>query len=182
MRETTIGAARLKLVQGDITRVRADAIVNAANEGLTPGGGVSGAIHRAAGPSIAAECRRIGHTPTGQAAITTGGQLPARHVIHAVGPVWRGGQQGEAELLAAVYRSSLRLADEHGLKTIAFPSISTGIYGYPIDQAARVALEAVVEYLRGETRLEEVTFVLFSARDLAIYESALDEVGLRTED
>src|SRR6266540_3530582 len=182
MRETTIGGRRLRLVQGDITRIEVDAIVNAANEALWPGGGVSGAIHRAGGPSIAAECRRVGQMPTGQAAITAGGRLPAQRVIHAVGPVWHGGQQGEAELLASAYRASLRLADEHALKTIAFPSISTGIYGYPIDQAARVALEAVVEYLRGETRLEEVTFVLFSARDLAIYESALDELGLRTED
>ena len=117
----------------------------------------------------------MGHTPTGRAAITTGGRLPARHVIHAVGPVWQGGRSGEAELLASAYRSSLRLADEHGLKTIAFPSISTGIYGYPIESAARVALGAVAEYLRGETQLEEVTFVLFSPSDLRTYQAALAE-------
>ena len=173
MPETTIGRTRLRLVRGDITTVPADAIVNAANEALLVGGGVCGAIHRAGGPAIVEECSRIGHTPTGQAAITTGGQLPARHVIHAVGPVWQGGQQGEAELLASAYRSSLRLADEHNLKTIAFPSISTGIYGFPVPLAARVALGAVADYLRGESGLETVTFVLFSDRDLASYEEVL---------
>ena len=173
MPETTIGRTRLRLVRGDITTVPADAIVNAANEALLVGGGVCGAIHRAGGPTIEEECRRIGRTPTGRAAITTGGLLPAGHVIHAVGPVWQGGHQGEAELLASAYRSSLRLADEHNLKSIAFPSISTGIYGYPVDRAARVALGAVADYLRGETGLEAVTFVLFSDRDLATYEEAL---------
>jgi O-acetyl-ADP-ribose deacetylase (regulator of RNase III) len=176
VRETTIGTTRLRLIQGDITRVAVDAIVNAANEELLHGGGVAGAISRAGGPSIAEESRRVGHTPTGQAAITTGGRLPARYVIHAVGPVWQGGREGEPELLASAYRSSLRLADEHGLKTIAFPSISTGIYGYPTDLAAGVAVGAVADYLRGETALEEVTFVLFSDRDLATYEAALDRL------
>jgi O-acetyl-ADP-ribose deacetylase (regulator of RNase III) len=176
MREVAVGSSRLRLVQGDITTVAADAIVNAANEGLWVGGGVCGAIHRAGGSTIAMECSRIGHTPTGQAAVTTAGRLPARHVIHAVGPIWEGGDQGEPELLASAYRSSLRLADRHGLKTIAFPSISTGTYGYPIDQAARVALRTVADHLRGETGLAEVTFALFSDRDLAAYEAALAEL------
>lgn len=173
MGETTIGAARLRLIRGDITTIPADAIVNAASEGLAQGGGVCGAIHRAGGPTIADECRRIGRTPTGRAAITTGGQLPARHVIHAVGPVWQGGQHDEAELLTSAYHSSLELADEHRLRTIAFPSISTGIFGYPVGLAARVALATVGEYLRGPTALTEVTFVVFSDRDLGTYEAAL---------
>ncbi|MBA2447775.1 MAG: O-acetyl-ADP-ribose deacetylase [Chloroflexi bacterium] len=176
VRETTVGTTRLRLVQGDITRIASDAIVNAANEELWPGGGVSGAIHRAGGMIIEDECRRIGHTPTGQAAITTGGRLPARYVIHAVGPIWKGGSAGEPELLASAYRSSLRLADEHGLKSIAFPSISTGIYGYPIEPAAKVAIETVIDYLRNETGLADVAFVLFSDGDLATYETVLDVV------
>ena len=176
MREATIGKTLLRLVRGDITGVRADAIGHAANEALTPGGGVSGAIHRAGGPSIWEECRRLGPINTGQAVLTTGGQLPARHVIHAVGPVWEGGSSGEAELLASAYRASLRVADERGLRSIAFPSISTGIYGYPVDRAARVALRTVAEHLRGPTGLETVTFVLFSAGDLATYGTALDEL------
>jgi O-acetyl-ADP-ribose deacetylase len=176
MRERTIGATRLGLVRGDITEMRVDAIVNAANEGLWPGGGVCGAIHRAGGPTIADECARIGHTPTGQAAITGGGRLPARYVIHAVGPIWQGGQRGEADLLASAYRSSLRLADERGLESIAFPSISTGIYGYPIELAVAVALGAVAGHLQGRTSLREVTFVLFSDGDLAVYEAALERM------
>ena len=176
MREVAVGSSRLRLVQGDITTFAADAIVNAANEGLWVGGGVCGAIHRAGGPTIAMECSRIGHTPTGQAAITTAGRLPARYVIHAVGPIWDGGDQDEPGRLASAYRSSLRLADQHDLRTIAFPSISTGTYGYPIDRAARVALQTVAGHLRGETGLEEVTFVLFSDRDLRVYEAALAEL------
>jgi O-acetyl-ADP-ribose deacetylase len=176
MRELAVGSSRLRLVQGDITSFVADAIVNAANEGLWVGGGVCGAIHRAGGPTIAMECARIGHTPAGQAAITTGGRLAARHVIHAVGPIWDGGDRGEPELLASAYRSSLRLADQYALKSIAFPSVSTGTYGYPVDQAARVALRTVADYLRGQTGLEAVTFVLFSDRDLATYEAALAEL------
>jgi O-acetyl-ADP-ribose deacetylase len=177
MLESRIGNARLALARGDITAQAADAIVNAANEELWPGGGVSGAIHRAGGPSIAEECRRIGHTPTGQAALTTGGNLRARHVIHAVGPVWQGGGHGEAELLASAYRSSLCLADEHGLRSIAFPSISTGIYGYPTVEAARVALTAVRDYLLGDTAIEDVTFVLFTEPDLRVYEAALAKLA-----
>jgi O-acetyl-ADP-ribose deacetylase (regulator of RNase III) len=174
--ETTVETTRLRLLLGDITKIEADAIVNAANEELWPGGGVSGAIHRAGGMMIEDECRRIGHTPTGQAAITTAGRLPARHVIHAVGPIWKGGSANEPELLASAYRSSLRLADAHGLSSIAFPSISTGIYGYPIESAARVAIETVIDYLRGETGLVDMAFVLFSNRDLAVYEGVLKEV------
>jgi O-acetyl-ADP-ribose deacetylase (regulator of RNase III) len=173
--EAQVGARRLRLVKGDITELAVDAVVNAANENLWQGGGVSGAIHRAGGPEIARECARIGHTPTGQAAITTGGRLPAGHVIHAVGPIWEGGGHAEAELLASAYRSSLRLADEYGLRSIAFPSISTGIYGYPITEAARVALSTVRDHLLGDTTIEDVTLVLFSEADLHVYESALAE-------
>lgn len=176
MREITLGTTHLRLLRSDITTSTADTIVNAANEGLWPGGGVSGAIHRAGGPAIAEECRRIGHTPTGGAAITTGGRLPARYIIHAVGPVWEGGDRGEPELLASAYRSSLRLADEHGLQSIAFSAISTGIYGYPIQDAARVALETAAEYARAGTGLRDVHFVLFSDGDLSEYEAALREV------
>jgi len=172
-----VGGCVLELVQGDVTRERADAIVNAANSGLRGGGGVDGAIHRAGGPAIMEECRRIGGCPTGSAVITTGGNLPARYVIHAVGPRWQGGSRGEAELLAGAYCSSLRLAVEKGLRSVAFPSISTGAYGYPIGDAARVALGAVAEFLRKNPgRLDLVRFVLFSASDFEVYGKALDEV------
>jgi O-acetyl-ADP-ribose deacetylase (regulator of RNase III) len=165
------------LVQGDITRVPADAIVNAANSSLLVGGGVDGAIHRAAGPSLLAECRGIGGCPTGQARITGAGRLPARHVIHAVGPVWRGGGANEAALLTSAYRACLALAEEHGLRSIAFPSISTGAYGYPEAAAARVALRTVRDHLRGPTGLAEVTFVLFGLETLATYQAVLAEVA-----
>ena len=172
-----VGGCVLELVQGDVTRERADAIVNAANSGLRGGGGVDGAIHRAGGPAIMEECRRIGGCPTGSAVITTGGNLPARYVIHAVGPRWQGGSRGEAELLAGAYCSSLRLGVEKGLRSVAFPSISTGAYGYPIGDAARVALGAVAEFLRKNPgRLDLVRFVLFSASDFEVYGKALDEV------
>jgi O-acetyl-ADP-ribose deacetylase (regulator of RNase III) len=172
-----IEAAALDLVQGDITLQSVDAIVNAANSGLRGGGGVDGAIHRAGGPTIMAECRKIGGCPTGSAVITTGGELPARHVIHAVGPRWGGGLRGEAGLLAGAYRTSLQVAADNGLRTVAFPSISTGIYGYPIEQAARVALGAVAEFLRESPgTLEMVRFVLFTAGDYAVYEEALAEL------
>ncbi len=163
----------VEILEGDITRIAADAVVNAANEGLRGGGGVDGAIHRAGGPAIMAECRRIGRCPTGQAVITTGGDLPAAYVIPTVGPVWRGGARGEEDLLRSAYEKSLALAVERGLRTIAFPSISTGVYGYPIEQASRVAIGAVLDHLAGETSLEKVIFVLFGAADYAVYEEAM---------
>lgn len=176
--ETRIAATRLVLLQGDITEQATDAIVNAANTGLLGGGGVDGAIHRRGGPAIMAECRRIraerGGCPTGQAVITTAGRLPARYVIHAVGPVWSGGRRGEDDLLASAYRSSLRLAAERGLRSIAFPSISTGAYRFPVERAAGIALGTVRDFLLGEPQaLDEVRFVLFTPADLAVYERAL---------
>jgi len=159
----------------DITTLDTDAIVNAANEALAPGGGVCGAIHRAAGPELARACAAIGGCPTGEARLTPGFRLPARYVIHAVGPVWRGGGAGEAALLASAYRSSLRLADGHGLESIAFPAISTGIYGYPIDLAAAVALSSVRSALQQAAAVREVIFCCFSLNDLRTYENALRE-------
>ncbi len=180
---TVIGRTRLTLVQGDITTQDVDAIVNAANDSLLGGGGVDGAIHGAGGPAILAECRRIRETrypnglPTGQAVITTGGRLPARHVIHTVGPIWHGGGRHEAELLADCYRNSLQLAVDQGLRTVAFPSISTGIYGYPVEQAARVALAAVVAFLKAQPReIDEVRMVLYSRHDFDVYQAALTEL------
>ena len=171
----------LTLVQGDITKEQVDAIVNAANEQLMGGGGVDGAIHRAGGPTIMAECDQIrtegGGCPTGNAVITTGGNLPAKHVIHTVGPIWRGGNAGEPKLLASCYRKSLSLALQRSIKTIAFPSISTGIYGYPIDKAAAVALDTVREFLEGHDGIEEVRFVLFDNTTYAGYENALSEMN-----
>jgi O-acetyl-ADP-ribose deacetylase len=152
------------LVEGDITEEETDAIVNAANSSLRGGAGVDGAIHRAGGPSIMVECRRIGGCPTGQAVITTGGELKAKHVIHTVGPVYRGGTNGEADLLASAYLSSLKLAAAQGLKSIAFPAISTGVYGYPAAEAARIALVTAIDYLRQHTDLEVIRFVLFDRR------------------
>ena len=168
----------LKLVVGDITRVTADAIVNAANSALAGGGGVDGAIHRAGGPSIMQDLDRIrgkgGGCATGSAVVTGAGRLPARFVFHAVGPVYRGGKHGEAELLASCYRTCLALAEEHAVLTIAFPSISTGVYGYPVGEAARIALREVTQHLRQETaKVIEVKFVLFSEADYQVYTSCL---------
>src|SRR5947208_13686040 len=161
----------VETVQGDITAESVDAIVNAANEQLAPGGGVCGAIHRAGGPSIAAECRRIGHCPTGGAVATTGGDLPARWVIHAVGPLWHGGDRGEAELLASAYRCALDEAARVGARSIAFPAISTGIYGYPLVEATAVAVDAVRNWKGEGIRL--VRFVCFGERTVAAYLTAL---------
>ena len=172
--ETRIGKTTLVLLRGDITQQDTEAIVNAANSTLLGGGGVDGAIHRAGGPSIVEECRRLGGCATGDAKLTGAGRLPARHVIHAVGPVYRDGGHGEAELLASAYRRSLEVAMTHGLRSVAFPSISTGAYRFPIAEAAAIALgtvAAVAAERRGA--LELVRFVLFSAADFAVYAQAL---------
>lgn len=170
-------SAVIELTEGDITRERVDAIVNAANRTLLGGGGVDGAIHRAGGPRILEACRQLGGCPTGEARLTTGGNLPARFVIHAVGPVYGGGYQGEAQLLASAYRSSLALADEQGLESIAFPSIGTGAYRYPVREASRVALSSVKAHLTGRTGLRRVRFVLFSRADYEVYRAALAELA-----
>ena len=163
----------LRAIQGDITQLNVDAIVNAANSSLLGGSGVNGAIHRAAGPELLQECRVPGGCPTGQARLTRGYKLPARHVIHAVGPVWHGGSQNEAALLASCYRESLSLAAAKQLASIAFPCISTGIFGYPPEQAAKVAVASVRDFLRAPCSLQEVVFCCFSAGDLALYQAAL---------
>ena len=160
---------RFEFVQGDITTVAVDAIVNAANGTLLGGGGVDGAIHRAGGPAIMAECRRLGGCDTGDAKATTGGDLPARYVIHAVGPVWRGGGAGEADLLASAHRRAIELADELGCESVAFPAISTGIYGYPVGRAAEVALAAAGAAAADAANVRRVVFVLFSAGDLDVF-------------
>ncbi len=180
-KQVTVNQTRLTIIQGDITEQATDAIVNAANSSLMGGGGVDGAIHRAGGASILEECKRIvakqGHLPTGRAVITTGGNLKAKHVIHTVGPVWHGGSSNEPQLLASAYRESLKLATQHGLASISFPSISTGAYGYPLDEAAKTAIKAVVSVLREKTtQLQEVIFVLFDYKTYQAYCSALDEV------
>lgn len=170
---------RLELVQGDITKVTADAIVNAANSALLGGGGVDGAIHRAAGPELLAECRVLhaqGGCPTGQARLTKGYRLPARHVIHTVGPVWRGGGQSEEATLARCYKSVFALVEANGLRSVAFPSISTGVYGFPIDRAAPIALREIHAALARLPQLEKVTVVLFSPQDLETYQRALTRV------
>jgi O-acetyl-ADP-ribose deacetylase (regulator of RNase III) len=176
----TINQAELVIIQGDITRQATDAIVNAANSGLMGGGGVDGAIHNAGGPAILEECRQIvaahGRLPTGQAVITTAGNMPSKHVIHTVGPVWHGGDSGEADLLASAYRNSLQLAAAEKLVSVSFPSISTGVYGYPVDRAARVALKEVVAFLGNKTSVREVVFVLFDGRTYEAYAAAAKEI------
>ena len=166
--------ATLEVCQADITTLAVDAIVNAANSSLLGGGGVDGAIHRAAGPELLAECRQLGGCRTGEAKITQGYRLPARWVVHTVGPVWRGGQHDEAELLAAAYANSLRLAAEQGAQSIAFPCISTGVYGYPAREAAKIAVQAVRETLPQCPQIERVVFCCFSQQDAARYQQLLE--------
>lgn len=184
--EVSINRAKLSIIQGDITRQATDAIVNAANSGLMGGGGVDGAIHRAGGPAILEECKQVvsrqGRLPTGKAVITTGGNLKAKFVIHTVGPVWHGGSKGEPELLASAYRESLKVATENNLSSISFPSISTGAYGYPVAEAAKVAMNTVVSFLKeGVTSIKEIVFVLFDSTTFQAYLSALGEIAREAE-
>jgi len=176
-----IGQATLSIIQGDITKQDTDAIVNAANSGLMGGGGVDGAIHRAGGPAILEECKiiveRQGRLPAGQAVITTGGRMKARHVIHTVGPIWLGGGQQEPDLLASAYRESLKLVADNNLTSVSFPSISTGAYSYPIDQAARIALKEIITFLSKPTSVKEVVFVLYGEANYKAYEAALKEIA-----
>jgi len=167
---------KIEIVRGDITKLAVDAIVNAANSSLLGGGGVDGAIHRAAGPELLAECKTLAGCPTGEAKITAGYRLPARHVIHTVGPVWHGGTKGEPELLRGCYRNSFRLAHEHKLTSIAFPAISTGVYRYPLEQACRIALEEAKSALESYPDLSKVIFVAFSDEAWQIYREKLEEV------
>jgi O-acetyl-ADP-ribose deacetylase (regulator of RNase III) len=170
-------SSKIEISRGDITKQKVDAIVNAANSSLMGGGGVDGAIHRAGGPAILEECKQIissrGSCPTGEAVITTGGNLPAKFVIHTVGPVWRGGKNDEPKKLSNCYKNSLRLAAENNLKTIAFPNISTGIYGYPREQAAHIAVKTVVEYLESDSFIVKVHFVCFDEENFQLYRSLL---------
>jgi O-acetyl-ADP-ribose deacetylase len=165
----------MRAVQGDITKLAVDAIVNAANSSLLGGGGVDGAIHRAAGPDLVHECRLLGGCKTGQAKLTKGYRLLAKFIIHTVGPVWRGGENGEPELLASCYRRSLEIAAENGVRSIAFPAISTGIYGYPIDLTADVAIATVRDFVQSGKSIEEVIFCCFSAKDYELYASRLGQ-------
>ncbi len=171
-----INESTLELVQGDITREEVDAIVNAANTSLLGGGGVDGAIHRAAGPQLLNECQTLGGCETGDAKITKGYQLPARHVIHAVGPRYRDGKHGEAGLLASVYRTALEIASERRLASIAFPAISTGIYGYPVESAARIAFRTIIDFMNEHPDITLVRYVLYDERTFQIHQQVLEQV------
>jgi O-acetyl-ADP-ribose deacetylase len=166
--------SRIEVVQADITKLEVDAIVNAANSSLTGGGGVDGAIHKAAGPELLAECMELNGCPPGEAVITGGYKLPARHVIHTVGPVWHGGKRNEDSVLASAYRNSLRLAVQNGVRTIAFPSISTGVFGFPLERAAPIAVREVVHFLRKEPSIERVLLVCFSQPTCEVYTATLE--------
>ena len=168
---------RIEIISDDITRLKVDAIVNAANESLLGGGGVDGAIHRAAGPELLTECRTLGGCPTGQAKLTKGYQLPAKYVIHTVGPIWHGGSQGEPELLASCYRNSLALAAEHGVQSIAFPAISCGVYGYPPDQAARIAIREAKHFLDQDSSIQKIIFCCFGTAMMEVYQQAQRELA-----
>lgn len=163
---------KIEIIQGDITQLKVDAIVNAANQSLLGGGGVDGAIHRAAGPQLLEECRTLGGCPTGEAKITRGYNLPARYVIHTVGPVWNGGSHNEDNLLASCYRNSLQLAVDHKIRSIAFPSISTGVYGFPIERASRIALRVILDFIATEESAPRVVMTCFSDQDLGAYRQA----------
>jgi len=180
-----VNETRLVLIQGDITKQATDAVVNAANSGLMGGGGVDGAIHRAGGPVIVEECRRIiekiGRLPAGRAVITSGGRLKAKYVIHTVGPIWHGGRSDEAETLVSAYRESLKLAVENGLKTISFPAISTGAYGYPLERAAWIALATAMDFARGDSSLQEIAFVLYDSNSYKVYADTLRELTPKPE-
>jgi len=167
---------KVEIIQGDITRLEVEAIVNAANETLLGGGGVDGAIHRAAGPELLTACRELNGCPTGEARITKGYNLPARYVIHTVGPVWRGGDSNENNLLASCYRNSLQLAVDHNLRSIAFPSISTGVYRFPIKQASRIALRVIIDFVETEEAAPRVVMTCFSEQDLGIYRQVYEEL------
>lgn len=177
MIETKVGGSRLELVEGDITKEDMEAIVNAANRSLLGGGGVDGAIHRAGGPKILEECEKLGGCETGNAKLTTGGNLKARYVIHTVGPIYRGGKQGEEKVLASCYWRSLEVASENRIKSIAFPSISTGAYGYPIKEASKIALSTVINYLKDHSDIAVVRFVLFSSFDYKVYQQTLKQMS-----
>ena len=175
MATRTINGVTLALMRGNIVEVQADAIVNAANSGLRGGGGVDGAIHRAGGPSIMEECRKIGGCPTGEAVVTTAGRLPAKYVFHAVGPIYSGRHDDE-RLLTSAYQSCLNLAEQHKVKSIAFPSLSTGIYGYPLELAAPIALRTIIEHIRKPTCLQQVLMVLFGGSVYKVHEQALNKL------
>jgi O-acetyl-ADP-ribose deacetylase (regulator of RNase III) len=173
----TIGSTELRAARSDVTRFGGDAIVNAANSSLLGGGGVDGAIHRAAGPDLVHECRLLGGCKIGQAKLTRGYRLPARYIIHTVGPVWRGGNEGEAALLRSCYRQSLGLCEQHGIRSVAFPAISCGIYGYPVAPASKIAVSEVAEFARQHTALDLVEFSCFSDDVVAAYKNALARVA-----